>query len=104
MAREVSSLFFAAYTALIILLVAKVHDGASAFRGYVDALRSPGLILFAVVALLLALLHSVTWFRAMPSVLPPVRRQDRVSRLLLIGVPYGLMIVLTGIVLGVVLA
>jgi fumarate reductase subunit C len=104
MLRELSVVFFAAYTALVVLLVAKVHDGADAFRGYVDALRSPGLILFAVVALLFALLHSVTWFRAMPSVLPPGRREDRVSRLLLIGAPYGLMLGLTGIVLGIVLA
>jgi fumarate reductase subunit C len=104
MLRELSAVWLAAYTALIILLVAKVHDGASAFREFADSLRSPGLVLFAVVTLAFALLHSVTWFRAMPSVLPPGRGEDRVARLLVIGVPYGLMLGLTGIVLGIVLA
>jgi fumarate reductase subunit C len=104
MLRELSAVFFAAYTTLIILLVAKVHDGARAFGGFADSLRSPGLVLFAVVTLLFALLHSVTWFRAMPSVLPPGRREDRAAHLLLMGVPYGLMLGVTGIVLGIFLA
>src|SRR5437016_2002002 len=104
MLRELSAVFLAVYTALMILLVAKVHDGANAFRVYVDTLQSPGLVLFAVVALLFALLHSVTWFRAMPSVLSPGRRYGRASRPLLIGAPYAVMLGLTAIVLGIVLA
>lgn len=104
MLRELSAVFFAVYTLLMILLVAKVHDGVSAFREYVDTLRSPGLVLFAIVALLFALLHSVTWFRAIPSVLSPGHDERSASRRLLIGAPYAVMLGLTAMVLGIVLA
>src|SRR5579862_9136605 len=70
MLRELSGLFLAGYTILLLVLVAKVHDGAAAFTSFRDTLQSPALIVFSCVALLFALLHTVTWFQAVPKVLP----------------------------------
>ena len=63
MLRELSAVFVAAYVVLLLVLVTKVHDGASAFEGYLDTLQSPGLIGFHVVALLFVMLHAITWFQ-----------------------------------------
>src|ERR1700736_5133954 len=92
MLRELSAVFLAGYTVLLVVLVTKVHDGANAFADYANTLRSPALIVFNVLALLFALLHSVTWFQAMPKALPVRRGEERVPALLLIGVNYVVML------------
>jgi fumarate reductase subunit C len=103
MLRELSAVFLALYMVLLLLLVVKVHDSANAFKDHVETLRSPALIVFHVVALLFALLHSVTWFQAMPKGLPLRRGEEKVPPLLLIGVNYAVMLGLTAIVLAIVL-
>lgn len=103
MLRELSAVFLALYMVLLILLVMKVHSGADAFNGYVQTLRSPALIVLHVVILLFALLHSVTWFQAVPKGLPLRRGEEKVPPLLLIGVNYVVMLAATLIVLGIVL-
>jgi fumarate reductase subunit C len=104
MLRELSAVFLAAYTVLLILLVAKVHDGGRAFEDYADTLQSPALIVFNVIALLFSLLHTVTWFQAVPTALPLRRGEEKVPALLLIGANYVALLGLTGVALGVVLA
>jgi fumarate reductase subunit C len=103
MLRELSAIFLAGYTILLVVLVMKVHDGTNAFRDYAHTLRSPALIAVNIVALLFALLHSVTWFQATPTALPPRHGEGRASSLLLIGVNYVVMLGLTAIVLVIVL-
>jgi len=85
MLRELSAVFLAGYTVLLILLVAKVHDGGDAFKDYADTLQSPALIVFNVIALLFALLHTFTWFQAVPSALPVRIGEEKVPAVLLIG-------------------
>lgn len=84
--REVSSVFIAAYTVLLLVLVQVVHDGRKAFEDYVEVLQSPALILFHAVAVAFALLHSVTWFQAVPKAVRLFRGEDRVPPQVLIGV------------------
>ncbi len=103
MLRELSAVFLALYVVLLLVLVGKVHDGPSAFKDYVVTLRSPALIVFSIVALLFALLHSATWFQAVPKGLPLRRGEEKVPPLLLIGANYVVMLGLTVIVLGIVL-
>ena len=88
MAREWSSVFAAIYVVLLLVLVAKVNDGRGAYGDYVDFLQSPLLYAFHAVALLFALLHTVTWFAAVPKGLPLWRGEERVSPALMIGGNY----------------
>lgn len=102
--RELSALFLALYMGVLLVLAARVHEGSSAFRDYVDALQSPLYLAFHAVALLFALLHSVTWFQAVPKGLPLRRGEQRVAPALLIGANYVAMLALTVLVLVVVLS
>ncbi len=88
MLRELSAVFTAVYVVLLLVLATKVHDGAVAFEDYLDVLQSPVLIAFHGVALLFALLHSVTWFQASASALPLRLGEERVPAALIIGANY----------------
>ena len=104
MLRELSSVFLAAYVVVLLLLVTKVHDGRHAFNGFEHTLKSPGLIIFNSVVLAFAVLHSVTWFQAVPKALPLRRGENKVPPLLLVGLHYALMLVLSAAVLTIALA
>ena len=101
MLRELSSVFVAVYMVLLLVLTAKVHDGASAFADYLEVLRSPVLIAFHVVALLFAVLHTVTFFQAVPKGLPLRRGEERVPPALMIGANYVAWLVVTAVVAAV---
>jgi fumarate reductase subunit C len=104
MLRELSSVFLAAYVVVLLVLVSKVHDGQHAFTAFRQTLDSPGLLVFNSVVLLFALLHTVTWFQAVPKALPLRRGENKVSPHLLIGMHYGLMLVVSAAVLVIALA
>lgn len=99
MLRELSSIFLAAYVVMLLVLVTKVHDGRHAFTGLRHTLHAPGWLAFNGVVLLFALLHTVTWFQAVPKALPLRRGENKVPPPLLIGMHYGLMLVLSAAVL-----
>jgi fumarate reductase subunit C len=104
MLRELSSVFLAAYVVVLLLLVSKVHDGRHAYTAFQQTLKSPGLLVFNSVVLIFALLHTVTWFQAVPKALPLRRGEDKVPPLLLVGMHYGLMLVLSAAVIIIALA
>ena len=101
MAREWSSVFLAVYVVLLLVLVTKVQDGRAAYEDYVDFLQSPPLIAFHVVALLFALLHTVTWFAAVPKGLPLRRGEELVPPALMIGGNYVVWVVVSAVVAAV---
>jgi fumarate reductase subunit C len=98
MLRELSSVFLAAYVVLLLVLVTKVQDGAKEFADYLDVLQSPVLIAFHAVALLFVLLHTVTWFQAVPKGLPLRLGEERVPPALMIGASYVAWLVVTVVV------
>lgn len=97
--RELSAVFFALYMGVLLVLAGRVHDGPSAFAQYVDALQSPLYVVFHIVALLFALLHSMTWFQAVPEGLPLRRGEQRVPPALVIAANYVAMAAVTALVL-----
>ncbi|MDP6604894.1 MAG: fumarate reductase subunit C [Dehalococcoidia bacterium] len=100
--REWSSLFIAGYAVLLLILTSKVLDGEAAYNSYVnDVLESPLLIGFHVVALLFAVLHTVTWFGAVPKGLALRRGEDPVPPSLIIGGSYAAWAVVTIVVAAV---
>jgi fumarate reductase subunit C len=70
MAREVTCLFIGAYTLLLVAGLNSLSQGAAAYQGFLDWLRSPASIAFHVLALGFAIYHSVTWFNLTPKALP----------------------------------
>jgi fumarate reductase subunit C len=97
--RELSAVFLAAYMVVLLLLVGSVHDGIRSYRDFKNTLDSPGLLAFNSVVLLFALLHSVTWFQAVPKALPLRHGENKVPASLLIGTHYVLMLAVTAGVL-----
>ncbi len=99
MLRELSAVFLAAYMVVLLLLVTNVHDGEHAFKSFQNTLNSPGLLVFNSIALIFALLHSMTWFQAVPKALPLRRGENKVPPPLLIGAHCVVMLALTAIIL-----
>ena len=70
MLREVTCLFVGGYMALLVVALARLAEGAAAWEGFLQALRSPASVVFHVAALVFSVYHSVTWFNLTPKALP----------------------------------
>jgi len=70
MLRELSSVFIAAFLIVFLIQISQLTKGAEAYAAFAQRLSSPAWIVFHIVALLFALLHSVTWFQSTAVVLP----------------------------------
>ena len=90
--REWSATFMYIYMLLLLGLMQKVLTSEAAYHDYVDFLKSPLLIAFHVVALLFTLLHTVTWFQAVPKAMPVRRGEDKVPAVLMIAPAYVTML------------
>ena len=64
MLRELSSVFIAVFLVVFLVQIYQLTKGPDAYAAFVQKLSSPGWVLFHIVALLFALLHSVTWFQS----------------------------------------
>ncbi|MDE3130681.1 MAG: fumarate reductase subunit C [Acidobacteriota bacterium] len=104
MLRELSAVFIAAYVVVLLLLVSHVHSGRQAFKGFQATLDSPALLAFNSIVLVFALLHSATWFQAVPKALPLRRGAEKVPPQLLIGTHYLAMLAVSAIMLIVALS
>jgi fumarate reductase subunit C len=101
--REFSAVFLAAYMFVLLVLVMKVHNGRNSFETFTDTLKSPWFIAFNTVVLLFALLHTITWFMAVPSAVQLRRGEEKVPPRLLIGATYLVMLGASAVVLAIVL-
>jgi fumarate reductase subunit C len=99
MLREFSSVFLAGYMIVLLVVVLRVHDGPRAYHDMVQTLRSPGMVIFSVIALLFTLLHTVTWFLAVPSALQLRIGEEKVPPRLVIAGAYGALLVVSGLIL-----
>jgi len=61
MLRELSSVFVAIFLVVLLVEIHQLSRGPQAYAAFLEMLRSPGWIVFHVVALAFALYHSVTW-------------------------------------------
>ncbi len=65
MLRELSSVFIAIFLVVFLVQIHQLGQGPEAYAAFLAKLRSPGWIVFHVVALAFALYHSVTWLNLM---------------------------------------
>jgi len=70
MVRELTCVFLAAYTVLVLVGLYRLSQGPAPYDAFLQALRSPLGIAFHAAALVFALIHTVTWFGLAPKAMP----------------------------------
>jgi fumarate reductase subunit C len=99
MAREVTCIFIAIYTVILIVGIARLTEGQEAYDGFLQALRTPGSIAFHVVALVFSIYHSFTWFNLAPKAMPVRIGERALPHEVIAGAHYVGWVVLTAIIL-----
>lgn len=92
MLREFSSPFIAIYTGVLLVGVIRLYQGQEAYEAWLTALQHPFSITFSVIALVLALCHSLSWLKLLPQVMPLQFGETKVPQLALAGVHYAVFI------------
>ena len=92
MMRELSSVFVALVAIGTVCHVIALEDGSSAWN---ERLQSPGMIVFSVVALVFAVLHSCTFFTAAGQVLVIQRGEEHVPKSMVVGAHFVAWIVVS---------
>jgi fumarate reductase subunit C len=64
--RELSSIFIAWLVVYLLLLVAAVGRGRTAYENFLDFAANPVVVVLNVVAFAFVVLHTVTWFSLTP--------------------------------------
>ncbi len=101
MLREWSAVAIALYFGLLVTLAARAREGVDSVQEYVDvALATPLGVLFHIVVLAFALLHTVTWFQAVPKAIRVRQGDELVPAKLLIGAHWAAMIATSLLVLA----
>ena len=103
MLREISSVFVAAYVVLFLVMIQRVSQGQAAYEEFLVGLQSPSAILFHVVALAFALLHTITWFQLTPKAIAVWRGEERMPAAMLIVPNYVAWFVISGVIAWIVL-
>jgi fumarate reductase subunit C len=104
MLREWAAVFMALYLIFLVALVAKVNDGEAAYQDYVEFAQRPIVIAIHVVLLAFTLLHTLTWFQAIPKATRPPRiGGERPSGRVMIASVYGLWVIVSAVVAAIVL-
>jgi fumarate reductase subunit C len=67
--REVSSLFVGLYMALLIFGLFRLGSGPDAWAGFLAFVKSPLVLLLSLIAFAMFIVHTVSWFQAVPQVL-----------------------------------
>jgi len=99
MAREVSCVFIGAYTAVIVVGLVRLSDGAGAWGNFIETLQEPVSIAFHLLALVFALYHTTTWFNVTPKAMPIQFGETHLPGGIIIGVHYAGWIVVSALIL-----
>jgi len=62
-AREITSMFAAAFSGLLLLFLFALSRGREAYEGFLRWLKLPGVVALFAVILVAVLYHMATWFR-----------------------------------------
>ena len=99
MLRELSSVFIAVFLVVFLIQLSRLTDGPEAYVAFARRLSSPGWILFHIVVLLFALLHSVTWFQSTAVVMPLRLGEHEVPRKMVFALNIGAWIAVSAVIL-----
>jgi fumarate reductase subunit C len=99
MLRELSSVFVAVFLVVFLVQIYQLTKGPEAYAVFVQKLSSPGWILFHIVALLFALLHSVTWFQSTAVVMPLKLGERELPRKAVLALNIGAWVAVSAVIL-----
>ena len=89
MAREVSCVFIGAYTAVVVVALLRLSEGAAAWGAFLTALQTPASVAFHLLALAFALYHTTTWFNVTPKAMPVQFGEKQLPGVVIIGAHYA---------------
>lgn len=90
MLHEVSSIFVAIYTVILIVGLFRLGESRVAWEGWLAGVTSPLGILFNLVALAFFLIHTTSWFKAVPQATRIMRGEEVLPGGILIGAHYAI--------------
>jgi succinate dehydrogenase subunit C len=99
MVRELTSLFIGIYSAVLVMGLASLAQGQSAWDGFLMTLSSTAGVLLQLVCLLFATYHSVTWFALTPKAMPVMVRGQPVSAKTIVRIHYAAWLAVSLVVL-----
>ncbi|ABM04967.1 fumarate reductase, subunit C [Psychromonas ingrahamii 37] len=95
MIREGSSIFITLYSLILTWGVFRLSQGEAAFNAWMAALHNPLSIMLHLIALALALYHTVTWFSLAPKAIALWIRGKRLPDKFIIAGHYGAFVAVT---------
>lgn len=104
MLHEVSSIFVAIYMLVLIIGLFCLGNGPEAWASWLAAMRHPVMLLFSFVAFAFFLIHTISWFKAVPQATRIMRGEDIVPGSILVGAHYAIFGVVSLFVLGLAIA
>ncbi len=98
MLREATAVFVAGYSVFLIGLVWRATQGRQPFQEFMEGLYSPASMVLHLLALAMAIYHTVTWFQLLPRVIPLRRGEEKVSPGLIVGANLVAWLAISGVV------
>jgi fumarate reductase subunit C len=95
MIREGSSVFITIYSLILAWGVLRLSQGEVAFNAWMEALQNPFAILLHLIALALAIYHTVTWFSLAPKAADLWIKGKRLDDKVIVSGHYAVFIVAT---------
>ncbi|MCP4325244.1 MAG: fumarate reductase subunit C [Psychromonas sp.] len=95
MIREGSSVFITLYSLILAWGVLRLSQGEVAFNAWMEALQSPPAIILHLIALVLALYHTITWFSLAPKAVDLWIKGKRLDDKVIVSGHYAAFIVIT---------
>lgn len=101
--REATAVFVGAYAIFLLVLVYRAQEAPS-FSVFLEGLRSPVSLLLHLIALMMVLYHTFTWFNLTPQALPLWQGEERVPPRLIVAASYVAWLIVSGVVAWIVIA
>lgn len=99
MLHEISSIFVAIYVGVLIVGLFRLAQGPEAWAGWLAAVTSPIGIIFHIIVFIFAIIHTTSWFKAVPQAMRIQRGDEIVPGKLIIGAHYGVWAAVSVVVL-----
>ena len=89
MIREATCLFIALHALVLLIGLFRLSQGREAFDAFLVGLWSPSGQILSAVILLMAVIHSVTWFNLTPKAMPLWIGDRKVPGWMIVGAHYA---------------
>jgi len=103
MLRELTSIFVWAFLIYYLVQLSHLAKGTEKYTAFLERHASFGWILFAVLALVAALYHSITWFNLTPKVLVVRKGEEKIPPALIAGPHYAAWLAISAVIAWIVL-